>query len=44
MGAGSSQQRLGERVIEAQKRLEAVKKEQAERTERIKAASPAPNT
>ena len=40
MGSGTSKQRLGERVIAAQKMLEAVKKDQAERTKRIEAASP----
>ena len=39
MGAGSSKQRLGERVLTTRKRLEAVKKMQAERTSRIESAS-----
>ena len=37
MGAGTSKQRLGERVKSTQKKLDAIKKVQAERTERIKA-------
>ena len=40
MGAGSSQQRLGERVLAAIKKLEADKAMQAERTARLRAASP----
>ena len=40
MGTGTSKQRLGERVLEARKKLEAVKRMQSERTERIKATSP----
>ena len=40
MGSGSSKQKLGERVLAAEKKLDAVKKEQVKRTKRIKAASP----
>ena len=40
MGAGISKQRLGERLVAGRKKLEADKAMQAERTERIRAASP----
>ena len=40
MGAGTSKQKLGERVLDARKKLEADKAMQAERVARIKAASP----
>ena len=39
MGAGTSQQRLGERVLAAIKKLQADKAMQVERTKRIRAAS-----
>ena len=40
MGAGASKQRLGERVIAAQKKLEADLAMQAARTEQVRGASP----
>ena len=40
MGAGSSKQKLGERVLAARQRLATITKQQAERTARINEASP----
>ena len=40
MGSGSSKQKFGERVFEARKKLEEVKKVQAARTKRIQSTSP----
>ena len=40
MGAGQSKQRLGERVVEARKKLEADRKMQAARAALLKATSP----
>ena len=40
MGTGISKQKLGERVLDARKKLEADRKMQSERTARIKAVTP----